>query len=447
VRRGQAGNSFLISLILTLAFSTVISSFLYTLNQEYQITHRSYYYGNALYVAEAGVEEAICALNYAPNGWGSGGWGTFNGNTNFAKTVTNFTSVTGGSALGSYSVRIFGATNLNPVIICTGVVDAASATMQGSPYTNMVRAVRAVLAKRPLFQWALLAQNRIDMNGNNIRVDSFDSSDPNYSNYDIVKGYGTYDPAEPKDNGDLASNSGVTNSISVGNADIFGRVHTGEGGSVSVGNQGFVAALGQQTNGVIDTSRVSHSVSVDLPPPVIPSNWSPAMNLGNMTGSWIINGGGATPFDLNASSISIASTSYIKFNSGYTRLYVSGSVSVTGSATIIVEPGARVEIYVRGTSLMAGGGIVNNDGRATSFQLYGLTSNSVTVAGNGQLTALVYAPLADVSLSGGGASGHFTGAAVGNNIAVGGQTQFHYDEALVQNGPTRGYSVMSWQEL
>ncbi len=132
---------------------------------------------------------------------------------------------------------------------------------------------------------------------------------------------------------------------------------------------------------------------------------------------------------------------------GYVRLLVLGNVKVTGTSGIQVQPGCKLEIYVMGTTMIAGNGIINSDGEATAAQLYSLGTGDVNVTGNGQLTAVVYAPQSSVTFSGGGASGQVTGAFVGKTISIGGKTSFHYDEALKQNGPYRGYAIVTWQEL
>src|SRR5260221_398093 len=76
----------------------------------------------------------------------------------------------------------------------------------------------------------------IDLKGNNLRVDSFDSTDNTYSTG------GRYDPNKIKDGGNIGTNLGFTNSdaVNIGNADIYGKVATGPGGTVDVGSQGSI---------------------------------------------------------------------------------------------------------------------------------------------------------------------------------------------------------------
>lgn len=84
---------------------------------------------------------------------------------------------------------------------------------------------------------------------------------------------------------------------------------------------------------------------------------------------------------------------------------------------------------------IAGRGIANaND--PMNFQFWSTKaagsagSQSVSFSGNGQLSAVVYAPNADVSMNGGGSSGSVYGAVVADTINVTGGSAFHYDEAL-----------------
>lgn len=443
---GRDGSTLIVTMLLAVAIMIVIEGLLSYLTSEYRMVHRTFSYGNAIYLAEAGIEEGIAGVNYGANNWAANGWSSLN-TTNYTKTTSNFSPAGSSSVVGNYVVNVYGPTNANPVVVCTGIVNAAYASVAGSSNTNVSRTIRATLGKRAIFQWGLLSQNQINLNGNSIYIDSFDSSDPNASNFDYSKGYGQYDSAEKKDNGDVASNGGITNTISVGNADIYGHANTGSGGTVSVGPNGFISALGQAQNGVVDSNRVSHSMNVDLTPPALPSGFNSLANLGSMSGTWSFSGGGSTPVDYTATSINLTGGNSITISSGYVRLYVTQNINVSGSATIHVENGAKLEIYVLGTTSIAGNGVANENYYAMAFQLYGLGTGSISVSGNGQLSGVIYAPQSDVTFSGGGSSGDVVGAVVGKTVTLGGHVNFHYDESLKNSGPSRGYTVVSWQEL
>src|SRR5207249_10040581 len=105
---------------------------------------------------------------------------------------------------------------------------ASAISVAGIQYIS--RAVQVVAQKRPVFAKGMIAKERIDMNGNNIETDSFDSTDPAHSTTN-----GLYDPATARDHGDVSTVSGLANSIGVGNANIKGHLQTGAGRSVTNG--------------------------------------------------------------------------------------------------------------------------------------------------------------------------------------------------------------------
>src|SRR6185369_13260224 len=88
--------------------------------------------------------------------------------------------------------------------------------------SDIQRFYRAV-GRDPLFRFGLVARGQINFNGDNIYIDSFDSSDPSASTD------GRYDVAKARDHGDVATDS---QSVNAGNSKVYGRVATGPGGMV-----------------------------------------------------------------------------------------------------------------------------------------------------------------------------------------------------------------------
>jgi Tfp pilus assembly protein PilX len=70
-------------------------------------------------------------------------------------------------------------------------------------------------------------------------------------------------------------------------------------------------------------------------------------------------------------------------------------------------------------------------------------TNSVSISGNGAISALLNAPNATVSLGGGGSGGYFVGAVQANNVSVQGGYPVHYDVQLSNAGGTMGVMVTS----
>jgi hypothetical protein len=135
---------------------------------------------------------------------------------------------------------------------------------------------------------------------------------------------------------------------------------------------------------------------------------------------------------------------------GNATLYVVGDISMTGQSQLIIAPGGSLKLYVGGaTTKFAGGGIMNETGDSAKFTYYGLPSNtSVTVAGNASFTGTIYAPDADLTLSGGGNNIYdLVGATVTKTTKMNGHFKFHFDEKLRRiPGPIR-YRVASWNEI
>jgi hypothetical protein len=276
----------------------------------------------------------------------------------------------------------------------------------------------------------LVAKGQINLNGNNVRVDSFDSADPAASTG------GAYDPAKFKQNGDVATNSQLVNSVNVGNADIYGDVSTGPGGSVAVGSQGFV------------TGTISDDMNVYFPDVAAPYTTAMTPGSGTVSGTsytYVLNGG-----NYILGSLSMSGNNQKMIITGNATLYVTGNISLAGQASIQIAPGASLRLYVGGaTASLGGNGVINSNTDASKFYYYGLPSNtSLTMSGNAAFTGVVYAPSAALSLGGGGNNTYdFVGAAVVNTATMNGHYNFHYDENLGRVGPSRGYVLTSWNEI
>src|SRR5262249_7399173 len=105
-------------------------------------------------------------------------------------------------------------------------------------------------------------------------------------------------------------------------------------------------------------------------------------------------------------------------------LWVSGDVTASGNAQILIAPGASLKLYVgqatgSGTTTSLGGqGVVNMTGNATNFFYYGLPSNtSLSYGGNSAFVGAIYAPNANFTLGGGGSTTYdFAGASVTSTV-------------------------------
>ncbi len=126
--------------------------------------------------------------------------------------------------------------------------------------------------------------------------------------------------------------------------------------------------------------------------------------------------------------------------------YWCDSIAISGNSQVYIT--GKVTIYVKGKISIGGNGMLNN-GVPANLQIYGLpTCTSVDISGNGNLSAAVYAPQADIVLNGAGSNGKVFGALAGKTVSFNGNgTVLHYDEAL-QNvkGTVIGFRTKTWTE-
>ncbi len=103
----------------------------------------------------------------------------------------------------------------------TGIARLITADAPSNP--GFYRAVRGPL---PMFAAAIAAVSTIDLKGDGITTDSYDSSDPNYSSNGL---YPAGQLWKTKATGDVCTDGILTNSLGVGYVTIEGKLRTGPG--------------------------------------------------------------------------------------------------------------------------------------------------------------------------------------------------------------------------
>jgi hypothetical protein len=123
-----------------------------------------------------------------------------------------------------------------------------------------------------------------------------------------------------------------------------------------------------------------------------------------------------------------------------------GSALVAGNGANV---GSKLTMYIASPSFSIGGGGAIDGGRAANLAYYGLPSNtSISFSGNAAFTGTIYAPDADIRLNGGGNNNYdFVGSCIGKTVTMNGHFMFHYDEDLLTDGPSRGYTATHWSEI
>ena len=418
----------------------LIAGFLTYLSDEYNWNFRSHRWNQSFHLAEAAVETGIAEYNFWQYQAGTGfqsarGWTSLGGNS-YSKTVANLAD-NGGNIVGTFYVKASNINTNNPTF--QGVGTVTSGNFSGP---SIARAVQVSLAPSPMFPLGLMSLTTIDMNGNNIYTDSYDSSNPTKSTG------GQYDASKRQPNGNIGTDDTVINSVSIGNANIYGTVQTGVGGTVTMGPNGSIGPSFSNPDTTVSQAQsdgwIQSDFDVSIPDVTLPSGLGSATPLGAINSGTSLGGG-----DYQATSISLGGHDTLNIT-GNVRIYVSGasSISISGNGSINIATNASLQIYVAGSVSIAGNGIANTPGSATSLELFGLpTSTSWNVNGNGQWDGTVYAPEAALTIAGGGSQGDVSGAFVTKSITLSGHTNFHYDESLKKTGPVVGYVAASWQEL
>ena len=267
------GSALLVTVVLTGLIGFVLVAYLTLVSSQNTTNARSQSWNSAVPVLEAGLEEALAHLNmHGTSNLNCAGWSqsgsTYSitravGQDYYLARIVNYVS---GASNNAPDIEAFGYTAMP---ITASVAPSmpphallASAIVSAGPVNYLGRGVRLTTRRDSLFAKGLVAKDQIDMNGNNVTTDSFDSMDPSYSTN------GLYTSSNRKDNGDVATNSSLTNSLNVGNANIRGRVATGPGGTVAIGNNGVVGDAAWHAggnNGQIQPGHSTDDMNVDFP--------------------------------------------------------------------------------------------------------------------------------------------------------------------------------------
>lgn len=277
----------------------------------------------------------------------------------------------------------------------------------------------------PPYPLAIACSNNINLNGNNITVDSFDSSDPDYSDWNTNWGYGTYDPAKAMAHANVGTDSSSLDAINVGNADIYGTVNTGPGGTIGIGVNGYVGPYPAGTG--ITPGYANDTMNVTFPDVALPAG---AAGWASVPANCVITASG------NYYSAGISSN--LNIAAPYVTIYVNGSISITNNNSITIRTNVvNASLYVVGPSLKVSGTPVSYPTqRASVLSIYGLPTLTSIGINSTNMAATIYAPEADLSMGGGGPYLHdFVGAIVVRSVTFSGNSAFHFDEYLARYMP------------
>jgi hypothetical protein len=268
----------------------------------------------------------------------------------------------------------------------------------------------------PRFDCAIAAQYNIQLNGGGavLVTDSFNSADTNLSTN------GQYDPTKASTNGNVASLYGPLN---IGNYQIKGNLCLGPSVNPALIGPGSV------------TGTVRNDFNTCFPDVTLP---------------WALVGPPPAPIVTNA---------YVFATSGAYKI-------LNGNWPIIVLPGVSVQLRVDATSfnpanvhimmdtytgisgtlslyqvagsVTLGGNVTVDSGYAGNFYYWGMTGvTSISCSGSSTFIGTIYAPEANVTLSGGSGANNYVGALIVRSLTMIGHFAVHFDERLPEYGPRR----------
>ncbi len=474
-RASEDGNFILVALILSAICGLTLGSYLIMAQQQNTSIYRSQTWNGAMAISEAGIEDGLQMINvlagryveiskwtnYATaNGWDQ------NGNIYHVRRTLNGNSYDVWITNQFLSDRLVG-----PTISCLGNMPWTFSSLspgaqqvlfaQTGPTmipSQLARKVWVRTRRDPLFTVAMAAIETIDLKGNNIRTDSFDSSSTNTS----INGlYPTGHPEMTGDSGDVCTDSALVDSLNVGNADIKGHIRTGPGvGTYTVGANGSVGSSAWVDGGNvgIQPGWASTDFNILFPQAELPPDASWLNAAPTTTGVDDTVDGVQYQFIFRESGDYYISST-LSGNVG--NIYVGTNANVRlrinkdiNSSTIVIRLSpeeAYLQLYMVGSTFNLSGSayIDNASGHPDRFYFFGLpTCTSISFGGNGNFYGCVYAPNAAYQLGGGGNNTwDFVGSSVTRSVSMNGHFNFHFDTNLRYVGPAKAYVVNYWEEI
>lgn len=410
-----AANTLLVTMATLGIVGVVLISYLRLTTNQNQLVFRSQTWNCSLALAEAGVEEALNHCVYNLTNMLSNEWALRNGRYWLSNTLGD----------GRYVVSI---SETNPLEI----ISQGYFPMPGSS-TLLSRTVRVGATNVAIFYGGLISRSYIDMNGNKIVGDSYDSRDETKSTL------GRYDPAKAQDNCNVGCVEGITDSLYTGNADIYGRVLTGPTATVRTGPQGSVGSKKWHLDGNkgIEPGRWIKDYNVSFYDVTLPFTTGASPSSGSYNGvtyNQIFGGGEFVVAQMTGDTII----------TGPSIVVVTDRIDYGTGGSLEIAPGASLTVYMAGAHTFIGT-VVNGASSATNFLYYGLPTNTrIDIkTGGAAFTGAIYAPHAHLFMNG---DNQLYGSAVVASAKLVGHCSFHFDEAL-QDGPKRAFVITSWDEL
>jgi hypothetical protein len=503
----QHGGAMVVVMIFALIAAGLLGTYMIMISHENMLVQRSQTWNNAMTIAEAGVEEALAAVNKNVgnvNGVGgvtnwyvnitSDGWGVDQSATNLTWTYNGvpqtWLAITGAvyhikrwidPTNGYYDVYINNSSTNGPEILSIGSANWGNAVTSA---TNAVRKIYMQTKPVTALVGGIVAVHTITFNGNNVTIDSWDSSTNTHSIWHTNLFYHGYNYGTYSDTLSYNSNSPPSRTANVmvatpatldaGNANIYGYVDTAPGGTPNVGAQGSVGDLNWVHNGNRgiqnghsrdDLNETFYSFNLPVPTNASQSTWWPLTSDTNghvatiggiryTNNSGYSIGGYSYPLIITNRSANSNDVYYSYGPSLNQNLFVGASnvvVCLTNGISgniIMVNTNADVQFWCMGDITF--GGVTNATAYTHACSFYDVAGYpiSITASGNASGLGYIYAPSSTISFNGGGNNTYdIIGAIFCKDITINGHFNFHFDESLATAVPTDQYITSLWEEV
>lgn len=461
--QSKRGSVLIVAAIFAAILAIALTSYLKLALNATKLANRSFYMNAAQNLVDTGFERALWSLNNeyvypSPTHWTTGGFTARSGFANeyqgtFPSSGTYYTL--SGGAKGQVNVWVGG---FNAATQTWHTVSRATITLGDG--TTLFKMAETYLQQRSWGDRGMIARNGMTFNGNT-RVDAWNSHSDTVSTGDDV----FYSTGVAVPEATIASPS----LVSLQNADIYGyaAIGTNDLTGITVGPTGRLAGNFAAGSG-IDSSRVTYDFTASFPDVPAPANTgSTAGNtLSPITNDLSLPQAGDTitgttyyyyvpSMALNASqSLQIGSAGSVNV-----VLVFSSNVSMGGSSQIVIHPGSSLTVYAAGDVDMVGtsgvqNGTTTNPSNPINFKLLGtrteaqivggMSMQTLNIRGTGYLSAVIFAPNANVTVNG---TGDTYGSIVGNRVDMVGSGNFHQDLSLANIRTSGMWKLLKWREL
>jgi hypothetical protein len=306
-------------------------------------------------------------------------------------------------------------------IIAAGALLFGCCDQAGAGGTVIPKTVEPPLSG--LFSRAITAQGQITLNGGSrnsgIAIDAYNSV------------LGPYDPVTNRiAAGHIATDATGPRAISIQVAAVCGTAVTGAGGGIFVKNGAIGDLNWCANNRGIEPGWIDHNANIafanNQPPSGVPTILPTVTSVSGSNITYLSVGSSTAIYQV--ASLTVSDSTHPIIVTSQATLYVTGDFTVQGNGYIKIMPGASLTLYVGGRAVISGCGVVNANGRPSTFSYIGLPGNkSITYTGASAFYGTINAPQADVTLSG---NAEIFGAVICNTYTSSGRARVHYDTAL-----------------